>query len=83
MRHNPHPERKARASRRALALADELGTPAAGSAPLRFESTYARGWLQQFRTCLWKDNLLMWRSPEYNSVRWVARWPHWFFNKLF
>ena len=56
-------------SRRALALADELGMPAPGSAPLRFQSTYARGWLQQFRTCLWKNNLLMWRSPEYNSVR--------------
>lgn len=55
--------------RRALALIDELGAPAPGSQPLRFESRYARGWLQQFRACLWKDNLLMWRSPEYNSVR--------------
>lgn len=56
--------------RRALALIDELGAPVPGSQPLRFESAHARGWAQQFRACLWKDNLLMWRSPEYNSVRW-------------
>ncbi|XP_057956194.1 ABC transporter G family member 31 isoform X2 [Malania oleifera] len=43
--------------------------PPAGSEPLKFSSTYAQDPLSQFRFCLWKQNLVYWRSPSYNAVR--------------
>ncbi|KAJ6964438.1 ABC transporter G family member 31 [Populus alba x Populus x berolinensis] len=46
-----------------------LSSPPAGSKPLKFESTYARDALSQFYICLWKQNLVYWRSPQYNGVR--------------
>ncbi|KAJ6299528.1 hypothetical protein OIU76_020486 [Salix suchowensis] len=46
-----------------------FGSPLAGSEPLKFESTYARDALSQFLICLWKQNLVYWRSPQYNGVR--------------
>ncbi|KAI5603534.1 hypothetical protein BDE02_01G225800 [Populus trichocarpa] len=46
-----------------------LSSPPAGSEPLKFESTYARDALSQFYICLWKQNLVYWRSPQYNGVR--------------
>ena len=46
-----------------------LSSPPAGSEPLKFESTYARDALSQFCICLWKQNLVYWRSPQYNGVR--------------
>ncbi|KAL9367913.1 hypothetical protein Peur_039112 [Populus x canadensis] len=46
-----------------------FSSPPAGSEPLKFESTYARDALSQFYICLWKQNLVYWRSPQYNGVR--------------
>ncbi|GAV89910.1 ABC_tran domain-containing protein/ABC2_membrane domain-containing protein/PDR_assoc domain-containing protein [Cephalotus follicularis] len=48
-----------------------LSTPLAGSEPLKFASTYAQNNLTQFWTCLWKQNLVYWRSPQYNAMRLV------------
>lgn len=48
---------------------NHFSTPAAGSEPLRFSSTYSRDKLFQFLTCLWKQNLVYWRSPAYNAMR--------------
>ncbi|KAJ4725593.1 Pleiotropic drug resistance ABC transporter [Melia azedarach] len=46
-----------------------LSVPPAGSEPLKFASTYAQDQLSQFLICLWKQNLVYWRSPQYNAVR--------------
>ncbi|WOG90844.1 hypothetical protein DCAR_0310090 [Daucus carota subsp. sativus] len=43
--------------------------PPEGSKPLRFPSTYSRNSISQFKICLWKQNLVYFRSPAYNSVR--------------
>uniref|UniRef100_A0A5B7BKX4 Putative ABC transporter G family member 31-like n=1 Tax=Davidia involucrata TaxID=16924 RepID=A0A5B7BKX4_DAVIN len=46
-----------------------MSIPSADSEPLKFSSTYSQNALYQFRTCLWKQNLVYWRSPPYNVVR--------------
>lgn len=46
-----------------------FSTPATGSEPLKFASTYSQDNLSQFLTCLWKQNLVYWRSPQYNAMR--------------
>ncbi|XP_042491605.1 ABC transporter G family member 31-like [Macadamia integrifolia] len=51
------------------ATIERLSIPPAGSEPLKFSSVYARHSIDQFWTCLWKQNLVYWRSPEYNVVR--------------
>ncbi|CAK9164212.1 unnamed protein product [Ilex paraguariensis] len=43
--------------------------PPSGSEPLKFAATYSQDALSQFRICLWKQNLVYWRSPPYNAVR--------------
>ncbi|KAK9279099.1 hypothetical protein L1049_012774 [Liquidambar formosana] len=43
--------------------------PPAGSEPLKFASTYSQDGLSQFQICLWKQQLVYWRSPTYNAVR--------------
>ncbi|XP_010521947.1 PREDICTED: ABC transporter G family member 31-like [Tarenaya hassleriana] len=45
--------------------------PPEGSEPLMFSTTYSQNQLSQFLLCLWKRNLVYWRSPEYNLVRLV------------
>ncbi|KAJ0020073.1 hypothetical protein Pint_32396 [Pistacia integerrima] len=45
-----------------------LSVPPAGSEPLKF-STYSQDQLSQCWICLWKQNRVYWRSPEYNVVR--------------
>ncbi|XP_030969146.1 ABC transporter G family member 31-like isoform X2 [Quercus lobata] len=40
-----------------------------GSEPLKFPSTYSQDMVSQFKTCLWKQNLVYWRSPQYNAIR--------------
>ncbi|XP_061347196.1 ABC transporter G family member 31-like isoform X2 [Gastrolobium bilobum] len=47
----------------------QFGQPPAGSEPLKFDSTYSQNLLQQFFLCLWKQNLVYWRSPPYNAMR--------------
>ncbi|XP_058109104.1 ABC transporter G family member 31-like [Magnolia sinica] len=51
------------------ALIQQLSVPAAGSEPLKFDSKYSQNSLTQFKACLWKQNLVYWRSPEYNVMR--------------
>ena len=46
-----------------------FSNPPARSEPLKFASTYAQGSQAQFFICLWKQNLVYWRSPQYNGVR--------------
>ncbi|KAK4606103.1 hypothetical protein RGQ29_000394 [Quercus rubra] len=43
--------------------------PPAGSEPLKFSTTYSQDLFTQFLTCLWKQNLVYWRSPQYNAMR--------------
>ncbi|KAM7256970.1 hypothetical protein ACFE04_012711 [Oxalis oulophora] len=43
--------------------------PPDGSQPLHFSSTFAQDASTQFRTCFWKQNLVYWRSPQYNAMR--------------
>ncbi|KAJ1377530.1 P-loop containing nucleoside triphosphate hydrolase [Sesbania bispinosa] len=43
--------------------------PPPGSQPLKFETLYAQNSLSQFLKCLWKQNLVYWRSPPYNAMR--------------
>ncbi|KAK0606014.1 hypothetical protein LWI29_033152 [Acer saccharum] len=50
-------------------LIKELSVPPAGSEPLKFASTYSKDQLTQFLICLWKQNLVYWRSPQYNAMR--------------
>ncbi|KAK6122137.1 hypothetical protein DH2020_044127 [Rehmannia glutinosa] len=46
-----------------------LSIPPENSEPLKFDSTYSKNALSQFRICLWKQNLVYWRSPAYNAER--------------
>ncbi|KAL5817183.1 hypothetical protein ACOSQ3_025561 [Xanthoceras sorbifolium] len=50
-------------------LIKELSVPPAGSEPLKFSSMYSKDQLSQFMICLWKQNLVYWRSPQYNAMR--------------
>ncbi|KAG7637916.1 ABC transporter G family member 31 [Arabidopsis thaliana] len=49
----------------------QLSVPPEGSEPISFTSRYSQNQLSQFLLCLWKQNLVYWRSPEYNLVRLV------------
>ncbi|XP_042513197.1 ABC transporter G family member 31-like isoform X2 [Macadamia integrifolia] len=51
------------------ALIESLSNPPIGSEPLKFSSTYAQDSISQFGICLWKQNLVYWRSPQYNAMR--------------
>ncbi|KAK9135228.1 hypothetical protein Syun_014558 [Stephania yunnanensis] len=48
---------------------EQLSIPHTDSMPLKFASTYSQDRLTQFKLCLWKQHLVYWRSPPYNSVR--------------
>ncbi|XP_012839425.1 PREDICTED: ABC transporter G family member 31 [Erythranthe guttata] len=43
--------------------------PPENSQPLKFTSTYSKDTISQLKICLWKQNLVYWRSPAYNTVR--------------
>lgn len=43
--------------------------PAPNSAPLHFSSLHAQSSWTQFQLLLWRNNLLYWRSPQYNVIR--------------
>ncbi len=63
--------RAAAARRRTEVLVEELSVPPEGTAALSFPTRYSRDFMGQFRICLWKQNAVYWRSPEYNSVRFL------------
>ncbi|KAK7372089.1 hypothetical protein VNO80_05458 [Phaseolus coccineus] len=47
----------------------QFGHPPAGSEPLKFDTIYSQNLFSQFLRCLWKQNLVYWRSPAYNAMR--------------
>ncbi|KAJ1388741.1 P-loop containing nucleoside triphosphate hydrolase [Sesbania bispinosa] len=51
------------------ALVTELSTPPPGATDLYFPTKYSQSTLGQFKSCLWKQWLTYWRSPDYNLVR--------------
>ncbi|XP_055832839.1 ABC transporter G family member 31-like isoform X1 [Solanum dulcamara] len=61
--------RKSEQFRGVEALIKQLSVPPENSEPLKFTTTYSQGAFSQFRICLWKQNLVYWRSPTYNAVR--------------
>ncbi|KAK7305391.1 hypothetical protein VNO77_43296 [Canavalia gladiata] len=52
-----------------LASINLYGGPPAGSQPLKFDTLYSQDTWSQFVKCLWKQNLVYWRSPPYNGMR--------------
>ncbi|CAM8992214.1 unnamed protein product [Rhodiola kirilowii] len=46
-----------------------LSVPTPGSQRLKFSTMYSENIFNQFLICLRKQNLVYWRSPEYNAVR--------------
>ncbi|XP_074327306.1 ABC transporter G family member 29-like [Apium graveolens] len=52
-------------------LVKELSTPSPGHEDLYFPTKYSRSTWEQFNSCLWKQRLSYWRTPEYNLVRYV------------
>ncbi|KAL3528695.1 hypothetical protein ACH5RR_008017 [Cinchona calisaya] len=51
------------------ALVNELSTPPPGAKDLYFPTQYSQSTFDQFKSCLWKQWLTYWRSPDYNLVR--------------
>ncbi|KAL7162523.1 hypothetical protein ACSBR2_042921 [Camellia fascicularis] len=51
------------------ALVKELSVPPPGAKDLYFTSQFSQHNLGQFQSCLWKQWLTYWRSPDYNLVR--------------
>ncbi|KAJ0986405.1 hypothetical protein J5N97_004761 [Dioscorea zingiberensis] len=50
-------------------LVNELSKPAPDASDLSFTTQYSQSSLDQFKSCLWKQWLTYWRSPDYNLVR--------------
>ncbi|KAK1578168.1 hypothetical protein Q3G72_028095 [Acer saccharum] len=50
-------------------LVKELSLPAQGSKELCFSARFPQNGWEQFKACLWKQQLTYWRSPKYNLVR--------------
>ncbi|KAI9109476.1 hypothetical protein K1719_019530 [Acacia pycnantha] len=51
------------------ALVKELSTPPPGAIDLYFPTQYSQSTWGQFKSCIWKQWLTYWRSPDYNLVR--------------
>ncbi len=58
-------------NRRNKALVHELSQALPGTQDLSFPTQFARSFAGQLSSCLWKQNLTYWRSPDYNLVRFV------------
>ncbi|CAN6456720.1 unnamed protein product [Victoria cruziana] len=56
---------------RTSAVVKELSVPPGGTKDLHFPTQFSQSSIGQFKTCLWKQWLTYWRSPEYNFVRYV------------
>lgn len=50
-------------------LVKQLSSPSPGSKDLHFATVFAQNGWEQFKACLWKQNLSYWRSPSYNLTR--------------
>ncbi|XP_061359145.1 ABC transporter G family member 36 [Gastrolobium bilobum] len=51
------------------ALVRELSVPPPGATDLYFTSQFSQNTWGQFTSCIWKQWLTYWRSPDYNLVR--------------
>ncbi|KAJ7963070.1 Pleiotropic drug resistance ABC transporter [Quillaja saponaria] len=51
------------------ALVKELSVPPPGAKDLYFATQYSQSSWGQFKSCLWKQWLTYWRTPDYNLVR--------------
>ncbi|KAK1266094.1 ABC transporter G family member 36 [Acorus gramineus] len=51
------------------ALVKELSVPPPGAKDLYFATQFSQSTFGQFKSCLWKQWLTYWRSPDYNLVR--------------
>ncbi|CAI8611938.1 unnamed protein product [Vicia faba] len=56
-------------AQRNKALVNELSTPPPGTKDLYFTTQFTQSTWGQFKSCLWKQWLTYWRSPDYNLVR--------------
>lgn len=56
-------------SRNNKELVKNLSTSPPGSSDLYFPMQFAQNDWEQFKSCLWKQNLSYWRSPSYNLTR--------------
>ncbi|KAL3511745.1 hypothetical protein ACH5RR_024462 [Cinchona calisaya] len=50
-------------------LVKELSISPPGAKDLHFPTKYSQSILDQFKSCLWKQWMTYWRSPDYNLVR--------------
>ncbi|XP_060969402.1 pleiotropic drug resistance protein 3 [Cannabis sativa] len=50
-------------------LIKQLNSPVPGSKDLHFRTRFPQNGWEQFKACLWKQNLSYWRSPSYNLMR--------------
>ena len=46
-----------------------MSIPPLGTSNLNFPTWYPQKYWEQFKACLWKQNLSYWRTPSYNLVR--------------
>lgn len=56
-------------SRRNKVIVEELSRPTPGLEDLYFPTEYSQSTWEQFNSCLWKQWLSYWRTPDYNLVR--------------
>ncbi|KAH0943589.1 hypothetical protein HID58_003226 [Brassica napus] len=50
-------------------LVKELSTPPQGEKDLYFSTQFSQSLLGQFKSCLWKQWITYWRTPDYNLAR--------------
>ncbi|KAF9593003.1 hypothetical protein IFM89_019730 [Coptis chinensis] len=50
-------------------LVEELSVPAPSSRDIDFPTQFPQNGWEQYKACLWKQQLSYWRSPHYNLVR--------------
>ncbi|KNA08801.1 hypothetical protein SOVF_159450 isoform A, partial [Spinacia oleracea] len=50
-------------------LVQQLSIPSVGSKDLQFQSRFSLSGWEQYKSCLWKQQLSYWRSPSYNLMR--------------
>lgn len=55
--------------KRNKALVQELSKPAENAVDLSFPTQYSLSYFSQLTSCLWKQQITYWRSPNYNNVR--------------
>lgn len=55
--------------RKMVKLVKDLSFPVEGLGQLKVSTCFSPNKWEQFKACLWKQNLSYWRSPNYNLVR--------------